>query len=282
MVMKRLRWLIGFLLLLSSFAWANPRYYPDEFLGALEADSLRNQALKAELFEILSLYHNPTAKAGDWIDDECLSAQCFRHDPVSYKHARKVLFGRIHLRQIKGEFGVQDVYCDRLRLASEFKSRPPAPMQIPNAQVVNAEHTWPQSRFSKRHERSTQKADLHGLYPVFSRVNSSRGNSPFGDIRRAETQICPASGKGTSTESGRSVFEPPNNHKGNVARALFYFSVRYQMPIDQEQESFLRLWHVLDPVDEPERERNAIVFETQFNRNPFVDIEDLPSRIDDF
>ena len=282
--MDKLRWLLNCVCILFSTAtFANPLYYPDYFWTEYESGALENQQLKDELYRILSLYHNPSNEGGrDQVDNNCQNQNCYQHDPVGYKHARKIIFGRIHLKQINGEYGVDDVYCDQVRMASEFGSRPPAPMQIPNSRIVNAEHTWPQSRFSSRHSKGIQKSDLHALYPVFSRVNSSRGNSPFGEVSEVDTQICPASAKGPSTESGRSVFEPPNNHKGNVARALFYFSIRYQMPIDDEQEAFLRLWHALDPVDAEEQERNDIVFESQFNRNPFVDIEDLPDSIDDF
>lgn len=281
--MKKLRWLLYCVCVFYSLqGLSSEAYYPDYFWRDYNSGKLEDSELKNELFRILSLYHNPTLDGGDQIDTNCQNNNCYRHDPVSYKHARKVLFGHIHLKNFGNEYGVQDVYCDKFWMASEFPSKPPGPMQIPNSQIVNAEHTWPQSRFSNRHSKGTQKSDLHGLYPVYSRVNSSRGNSPFGEVSRIGTQICEPSAKGPSDTSGRSVFEPPQNHKGNVARALFYFSVRYQMEIDDEQEAYLRLWNTLDPVDVDEFNRNEIVFETQFNRNPFVDIPDLAENIVNF
>ena len=71
-------------------------------------------------------------------------------------------------------------------------------------------------------------------------------------------------------------------HKGNVARALFYFSVRYKMPINADEEEVLRRWHALDPVDADEIQRNEIVFETQRNRNPFIDMPELANYIKNF
>jgi deoxyribonuclease-1 len=271
-----------FSLLLSFYAYADHNYYPQHFQDQLENGEVTNQELKEELYRILSQYHNPSANGPDSVGTKCKSDGCYRHTSVGYKQARRVLFGQIHLKQIKGEYAVQDVYCNKWLTESEFRSNPPAPGKIPNSQIVNAEHTWPQSKFSSRHYKSTQKSDIHGLYPTNSRANSSRGNSPLGNVQKAQTQICPASAKGPSTESGRSVFEPPTNHKGNAARALFYFAVRYQMAIDSEQEQFLRIWNLIDPVDEEEMRRNDIIFETQFNRNPFVDIEGLVAQIEDF
>ena len=79
-----------------------------------------------------------------------------------------------------------------------------------------------------------------------------------------------------------NYFEPPQRHKGNVARALFYFSVRYRLAISATQEAHLRAWHRKDPVDESEKNRNDLVQEIQGNRNPFIDFPHLVDSIDDF
>ena len=86
--------------------------------------------------------------------------------------------------------------------------------------------------------------------------------------------------------------------RGDVARALFYMDVRYEGGFhvggDAEPEliltdddslitvtdgpvaymgllSVLLQWHVEDPVDDLERDRNDVVFSFQNNRNPFID-----------
>ena len=41
-------------------------------------------------------------------------------------------------------------------------------------------------------------------------------------------------------EAASEHFEPPAEHKGNVARAIFYFSVRYKMKVTPTQEAFLK------------------------------------------
>lgn len=272
----------GSLLLSSLCAYSLdvPFYYGQrvqQILNGKESD----ENLRSELQKVLSSWHLPSKNGFDQIVEKCSSQQCYRHEPLTYKDARKVVFGDIHLVMQKNSYAVQDVYCDTLRTKDQFPSNPPGPGKIPNPQIVNAEHTWPQSRFSRSFPKDLQKADLHGLYSVDSRANSSRSNDPFGEVSDSTSQVCPASKKGHSRSSGRIVFEPPDNHKGNVARALFYFAIRYQLNIDSEQESYLREWNQLDPVDENEIQRQQIIFESQGNRNPFVDIPELINHIED-
>jgi endonuclease I len=67
-----------------------------------------------------------------------------------------------------------------------------------------------------------------------------------------------------------------------MARAMFYMSVRYWMPLDDDMEEDLRVWNVLDPVDDSERERNERIKAIQGNRNPFIDDPELVDQITDF
>lgn len=93
---------------------------------------------------------------------------------------------------------------------------------------------------------------------------------------------CPESRFGVGSAGSDDVFEPPVNHRGNVARALFYFSVRYELPISEDEEVVLRKWHKQDPVDEAEHARNQEIFEIQKTRNPFIDFPDLVDSIKNF
>ena len=89
-------------------------------------------------------------------------------------------------------------------------------------------------------------------------------------------------GYADSTQQHIKFFDPPNEVKGDIARAMFYFSIRYKIQIHEPQETFLRLWHYEDPVSEWEIERNNRVFYLQFNRNPFIDYPDLVEKILNF
>src|SRR5690606_34999975 len=96
-----------------------------------------------------------------------------------------------------------------------------------------------------------QEADLHHLFPSQSKANGKRGNYNFYDFRAHGHPLleCQISEMGTIQESHNPGFEPPDFHKGNVARALFYFSVRYNIEIPDYEEKYLRLWNTQDPVD---------------------------------
>src|SRR5690606_15195711 len=137
---------------------------------------------------------------------------------------------------------------------------PGQPGVIPNSNEVNTEHTWPQSKFLQS-PKGFMKSDIHHLYPTDSRANSIRGNHPFGEVEdggnlpgnaRCDASHIgrPRAGDGLPSAGGSVYFEPPTEHKGNVARSMFYFATRYGMEIDRTQEFYLRRWHELDPVDD--------------------------------
>ncbi|HVG58029.1 MAG TPA: endonuclease, partial [Hyalangium sp.] len=92
----------------------------------------------------------------------------------------------------------------------------------------------------------------------------------------------PSGAKFGTDAQGRKVFEPPDEHKGNVARAMFYFSAEYNKRIPAEEESVLREWNKLDVVDAAELERNRRIAAVQGNENQFVLHSNLADRIQDF
>lgn len=154
------------------------------------------------------------------------------------------------------------------------------------AKNLNTEHTWPQSLGAE----GTAKADLHHLYPVDEIFNSRRGNSPYGEVKALDSFGLLTRTEIGRDEKGRQVFEPRDAHKGNVARAVFYFYVRYVVPgrgkldlrnFKVEKETLIR-WHAQDPVDEGERRRNEAIFREQGNRNPFIDHPEYLQAVGDF
>jgi deoxyribonuclease-1 len=116
------------------------------------------------------------------------------------------------------------------------------------------------------------------------KANSTRGNFEFAEVvANQNLKNCEASKSGASVVSGgSSFFEPPSEHKGNVARALFYFSVRYKMPLSADQQTFFRKWNDQDPVDDAEMARNDAIEKLQGNRNPFIDFPTLAQDISKF
>ena len=154
-----------------------------------------------------------------------------------------------------------------------------------NVGTWNREHTFPRSRGgfdsieedevgdgidifwnttadSLRHGNS----DAHALRAVDGPENSSRGNQFYGEYN------------GPSGTLG--------GFKGDAARSVFYMAVRYNgleivngFPEGLTGQfgdlATLLDWHRNDPPDDFEMNRNNVVYQWQFNRNPFIDQPDL-------
>jgi len=141
----------------------------------------------------------------------------------------------------------------------------------------NTEHSYCQSWFDGMPEYSTMRCDLHHLYPTEMTVNSSRGNLPLDDVVNANNTYGGYNGyyskRGTNAQ-GITVFEPADQHKGDVARALLYMSVRYAATLTIANVNMfptLIEWNYEDPVSTWETNRNEAIYTYQHNRNPFVD-----------
>jgi hypothetical protein len=195
------------------------------------------------------------------------------HQPLSNAQFHEFLFDNLGAPHM-GPVRIQDVYCNEVYdIPSNYRSI---------QDTINIEHSWPQSHFSGRYARATQKADLHHLFIANAHVNSSRSSHDFGVVvHRTATLDCGDSKLGYD-QSGKMVFEPPNAHKGALARAMFYFAVRYEMPLSSRQEFVLRKWNRDFPVTEAEKRRNDRIERLQGNRNPFVDDSSLVNQIERF
>jgi hypothetical protein len=220
--------------------------------------TLKNEDLKEELFKISSN----------------------KHIPVGYNSAKRYVFGQLHLKlDNENRYFIREVYCHNI-----IKNGV-GPSAIPSNDKVNTEHTWPQSKFSGQFNEELQKSDLHHLFPTDSKANGVRSSNRFAEVssNRHLNKGCEASKSGPSTtRGGDHFFEPPTEHKGNVARALFYFSIRYKLKINSNEEEVLRRWNDLDPVDTEELIRNDQIEKIQGNRNPFIDFPNLPNDINRF
>ena len=149
-------------------------------------------------------------------------------------------------------------------------------------QGFNTEHTYPQSFFSSN---DPMVSDLFHLYPTLDAPNSCRSNYAFNKVFTITTPSCNVGGSKLGTDSTNEiVYEPRDKHKGNVARSLFYFCVKYNNVspggfMNTKQENRLRLWNYMDTVDANERLRNTRIANYQHVRNPFIDHPELIERI---
>lgn len=163
----------------------------------------------------------------------------------------------------------------------------------------NREHMMPQSTFYSNYP---MYSDLFFVVPTDARINQLRSNYPYGisnsTIHHTFTNTSKIANSAIPgwSYTGR-VYEPINEFKGDVARSLLYFAVRYEgklgtfnfnnntnpasdtNPLDgTEERSFdpaylamLLQWHAQDPVSQREIDRNNAVYAIQKNRNPFID-----------
>ncbi len=151
---------------------------------------------------------------------------------------------------------------------------------------INTEHTWPQGKFDSN---EPMRGDIHHLFPTRIEVNGARSNYKFDEIPDNQTSTWYV---GTSSQSsipssniddysellGGTSFEPREDHKGNVARAIFYFWTMYQDKSNvaddasffNEMKDVLLTWHDADPVDAAEVDRSLGAETAQGNRNPFI------------
>lgn len=186
------------------------------------------------------------------------------HTNIGYSNARIALFG--DLANQNGQ--VQCIYTGQWVSVQQGG--------IPDWDTMNTEHSWPQSLGA---DIEPMRADLHHLMPTMSTANSVRGNLPFGNVVNQDWSSG-GSKRGTDA-SGTQVFEPRDAHKGDAARLLFYYAIRYGNMSNflTYQEETLREWFWEDPVDDWEIARNNGIYGYQNNRNPFIDYPEFLDRI---
>ncbi|MBK8566047.1 MAG: endonuclease [Saprospiraceae bacterium] len=150
---------------------------------------------------------------------------------------------------------------------------------------INCEHTWPQSKGAAT---GNPESDMHHLFPTRSAVNAARDNFPFNEIPDVQTTqwyyldqvqtYMPVQEIELYSERVNGTFEPREDHKGNVARAMFYFYTMYQQEADAADPNYFQLqrqvlceWHYLDPADSLETRRSWQIANYQDGKpNPYV------------
>ncbi|MBP8726524.1 MAG: endonuclease [Saprospiraceae bacterium] len=151
-----------------------------------------------------------------------------------------------------------------------------------NDNGINCEHSFPQSKGA---DWGNARSDMHHLFPTRAEVNEARSNFPFAEIIDSKTETWyyrsfginrkPSENIDDYSESIQGYFEPREDHKGNVARAIFYFFTMYELQADrnffESMRQTLCQWHLADPVDSLEWARSHVISTYQENKaNPFV------------
>ncbi|NET11903.1 MAG: endonuclease I [Okeania sp. SIO1H6] len=204
----------------------------------------------------------------------------------SYKMARDIMYTKID----NHDGVVQGIYTG---YSIDLDPNSSTPRKTAYQNHINAEHIYPQSKGAI----GSAKSDLHSLFPAYERINSQRSNNPFAEINDSLTdkwwinnQILlekPITEIDNYSESlTGSEFEPRENKKGDVARAMFYFYTVYREQANAkdsnffpEQKEILCQWNIADPVDDAEIIRSHLIATYQGNENPFVIDSTLATRI---
>ena len=162
----------------------------------------------------------------------------------------------------------------------------------PTASVTNCdiEHMFPNSWWGAEAGNKHAYCDLHHLVPSDYSANRSKSNRGPG----IPTDTTFNNGVWVNGKDGNrdnlAVFCPPDEYKGDFARAFFYIATTYgdtavwqkdaipdHMSNTDWQEflpttrDLLLSWHRADPVSDKERVRMNEVYKIQGNRNPFID-----------
>lgn len=150
---------------------------------------------------------------------------------------------------------------------------------------MNAEHAYPQSKGASL---GNARSDMHHLFPARVPVNEARSTKPFAEIPDAQTQQWfykaqtltnkPTQNADAYTESTGNAFEPREQVKGDIARAVFYMYTMYRSQLNTadpdffgQQRATLCRWHLQDPADASELTKTWRIARYQGGKpNPFV------------
>ena len=207
---------------------------------------------------------------------QALRANYSPNQVLPFANSRDTLFSRVdaHNDSLTGVYSGYTIYLDPTQ----------DPTQDAFAKGINTEHTYPRA-FGAGQEPA--QADMHNLFPTREDVNAARANLPFREVPdgQAETwyyldqqqSSIPTDHIDLYSEYSSTGFEPPEAHKGDVARAMFYFYTIYRQEADAEDPNFFESqretlceWHLADPADDKEYQRSEKIAFYQGNPNPFV------------
>jgi len=206
------------------------------------------------------------------------------HNKVSYGDARYIL--SVSDRDYKTDYTTVRGMYDNDVISTYWIGQ--------GAGAWQREHVWPNSKLGAAKVSNTskdQRSDLHGLRAITG-INQTRSNRYFDQ------------GVGSAHIIGSEAFYPGDDFKGDVARILFFMVLRYDFLTLTDDISLLENnpstnytmagayqgllsllvdWHLEDPVDKFEIDRNNFIYEgiaydpndqaitPQGNRNPFID-----------
>lgn len=234
-------------------------------------------------------YANVSAERGFRLKTSLKKIITKSHRPKSYDDLYSVYLKSDLDTTYENDGSIMDIYSENPRSHDPYnyskKSERCGNYKV-ESDCFNREHLMPQSIFKSR---SPMVSDYFHVVPTDGKVNGMRSNFPFGEVSSARKTSKNGSKLGRNTTRGYRgiVFEPIDEFKGDVARAMLYFATRYEDQISSWSHDmldgssdkvykkwFIKLllkWHKNDPVSKHEIKRNNAGEKFQGNRNPFID-----------
>jgi len=256
------------------------------------SQSVLSKSVKSDWFSSLktdtqAYYKSAEGKTGEALFDELHNIISKNNKISGYNDSKGYMYSTVDNITVNGVTGIIDAYSQvflpgKGSNGGAYKEKGDQNGDGKSGDFINCEHTWPQSFFK---ESLPMVGDLHHLQSTLSVPNNRRWHLPFGVVTD-KVEYSTASG----SKLANGIFEPNDADKGNTARALLYFYVRYYNAdirsgeFDQEKfwaskvPTFLK-WNQMDPPDANEIRRNEIIFQKQGNRNPFIDANQLADLI---
>lgn len=209
-----------------------------------------------------------------------LQAQYSPVATLGYSNARDTLYSQIDNDGL-------DLAC----VYTEFKVQlspgsDPSSTVYQGGQGLNAEHVYPQSKGAGS---EPMRSDMFNIFPCKVNVNSDRGNCPFNEIDDTDTDVWYYQSTQSSAiplvdifrysekDNEDCQFEPREEVKGDIARAVFYFYTIYQSTANSADPNFFHIqkntlfqWHLQDLPDAKELRRDSLIELYQGNNNPFI------------
>ncbi len=190
---------------------------------------------------------------------------------ATYEDARRIFWKKLY------PAGGTELYCGISFDADRVSAVP--------GEKLSVEHVFPADAIAETEPGCTNRtcqvgrvqramADLQNLWPALQKVNSSRGRIRFGTLPQTVKprfpEFCPSFRRGIGTQA---VVEPRDEVKGDVARSLVYMHFVYGLPLEDavSDRDLLIDWMAMDPPDNDEVRRNAMIDRLQGTANPLLE-----------
>ena len=233
-----------------------------------------SEELISKLYDIINDGYTPLTYSANWDNNRDADEDLYNHDEVNLVYSSSTLPKSLTYKSGNGGWQREHAFC---------------------ASLMTGTTTGVATNTKGR------ATDFHNLFASFDSGNTSRGNKNFGYANKNNASY---QDRGDYSFDNKN-FEPSNDDKGRLSRAIFYMGVMYSksenssyQPLTIEEDyvtydsancafaignlSTLLEWNNFD-VDFSEYQHNESVYSyinpidkvAQGNRNPFVDYPEL-------